>query len=141
MQQFDKRVKSVELLYSSNKHGWKLEDWRSRCIGKSQTLTLFKSKKGNVSAGYLHRQWEEGPSGLFGDKKPDSSAFVLSIDHKMKLTPCSPTAIVTIFHSSFGPYFGPRSLSVCDNDYMNSDNNCYGCTGGGRDDCFNTPVY
>ena len=36
--------------------------------------------------------------------------------------------------------FGWNSLSVGDNDLMNSDGNCFGYTGGGACDCFNTPV-
>ena len=131
-------------MYSSKLHGWKRDDWRTRCVGKAQTLTLFKSKKGNVSAGYLHIKWDKGSNkfiDIYGERKPDSSAFVLSIDHKMKLTPSSPTADVTYFNSNRGPFFGPWSLSVSDNnEYMNSDNNCIGYTGGGSDDCFNTPV-
>ena len=109
-------------MYSSQLHGWKLTDWRSRCVGKAQTLTLFKSNKGNVSAGYLHIKWEDG-GGKYGH---DSSAFLLSIDHKRKLIHCSLTANVTYFYSSYGPTFGPWSLSVGTNEYMNSDNNCFG---------------
>ena len=63
MQQFDKKVKSVELLYSNHIHGWKLKDWKNITNGKSHTLTLFRSQKGNVSAGYLHIKWEDGGSG------------------------------------------------------------------------------
>ena len=35
--------------------------------------------------------------------------------------------------------FGHGSLSVYNNDLMNSKGNCRGCTGGDKD-CFNTPV-
>jgi hypothetical protein len=35
LEQFGKKVKSVTLLFSSTHHGWKVKDWREKCIGKS----------------------------------------------------------------------------------------------------------
>ena len=97
-------------MYSNHVHGWKVKDWRDRCIGKEHTLTLFRSQKGNVSAGYLHIKWEEG--GSIGKYGKDSSAFVLSIDHKKKLIPSSTDANVTLFGINYGPHFGTHSLTV-----------------------------
>ena len=77
---FYKKVKSVTPLYLSAHNGWKTIDWRERCIGKNQTLTLFKSKVGNISGGYLDRKWESS-----GGEQPDSSAFVFSLTHQKKL--------------------------------------------------------
>jgi hypothetical protein len=105
-------------------------------VGKGQTITLFKSQAGKISAGYLHRKWENQ-----GGHKMDPNAFLLSIDHKKKLTPCRPDALVTYFQSNYGPCFGPWSLSVHYEEYMNANKNCLGSTGGGISyDCFNTPV-
>ena len=98
--QFDKKVKSVTLLFSSAKHGWAVKDWREKCIGKNQTFTFFKSEVGNVSGGYLEIAWEAK-----GGKAKDASAFVLSVDHKRKLTHHN-TQHVTWFGEDQGPRFG-----------------------------------
>ena len=105
-------------LFISGKDGWQRDEWRKRCLTNAQTLTLFKSKKGNIAAGYLHRMWEKRSNSYFGGllqnnaRLPDPEAFVLSITNKRKLTPSSPTAEVTFFSDDTGPYFGPWSLSV-----------------------------
>jgi hypothetical protein len=124
----------VTLLFSSAEHGWAVKDWRKKCIGKNQTFTFFKSEVGNVSGGYLEIAWEaEG----YGAK--DASAFVLSVDHKRKLTHDN-THSVTWFGKDYGPAFGDNSLAIGRNDIMNSEENCYGHTEGADDDCFNTPL-
>ena len=124
-------------IFSSSKDGWQVKDWRNKCIGESQTLTIFKSIVGNVSAGYLNIAWES--IGGRGMGKPDSAAFLISIDHKIKLTPCSPTAIVVYFDGSQGPNFGHCSLGICPSSkLMNSENGCFGCTE--NQDCFRVPL-
>jgi len=35
------KPKTIALLFASSIHGWKLADWRARCIGSTHTITLF----------------------------------------------------------------------------------------------------
>jgi hypothetical protein len=73
--QLPQKPKTIALLFSSSLHGWKLADWKGRCIGSSQTITLFKSTKGKTAGGYLHIQWIEE-----GGMTKDDKCFVFSID-------------------------------------------------------------
>ena len=40
------------MLYRGSEHGWKLTDFHSRCDNKGPTISLFKSKDGDVIGGY-----------------------------------------------------------------------------------------
>ena len=73
--QLPEKPKTIALLFSSSIHGWKLADWKARCIGSSQTITLFKSTKGKTAGGYLHIQWKED-----GGRTKDDKCFVFSLD-------------------------------------------------------------
>jgi len=84
-------------LFSSTIHGWKVKDWREKCIGKAKTLTFFKSKVGNVSCGYLDIPWLSD-----GGSTKDGNAFVVSINHQRKLTH-DKTKNVTYFNNNYGP--------------------------------------
>ena len=75
--QLPSKPKTLELLFSSAVHGWKLSDWRSKVFNKGSTLTLFKSTKNRVSGGYLHINWKEG-SGIY---QKDERAYIFSVDH------------------------------------------------------------
>ena len=62
------------------------------------------------------------------------------MNHQRKLTH-DKNQDITSFSDNCGPMFGRWSLSVYSNNtQMNSDKNCFGYTGGGPDDRFNTPV-
>ena len=62
-----------------------MEDWIEACKGKAMTITLMKTTKGRVCGGYLQIAWKEGKE--YGS---DPSAFVFSLDHRLKLTPTHP---------------------------------------------------
>jgi hypothetical protein len=69
------KPKTIALLFSSSIHGWKLADWKARCNGSSQTITLFKSTKGKTAGGYLHIQWKNE-----GGMMKDDKCFLFSLD-------------------------------------------------------------
>ena len=101
LQQFPKKVKLTRLLFSSKDHGWKVEDWRRICIGQKQTFTFYKSKVGNISAGYLDIEWKK--DGGYNNRDPN--AFLVSINHRRKLTNDG-SKHVTYFGPFYGPLFG-----------------------------------
>ena len=61
------------------------------------------------------------------------------MNHRRKLTHHN-TKSVTYFGDNYGPLFGSWSIGVYNKNLMNSDENCFGYTGGVEGDCFNTPV-
>jgi hypothetical protein len=73
--QLPEKPKTIALLFSSSIHGWKLADWKARCIGNSQTISLFKSTKVKTAGGYLHIQWNNE-----GGLTIDDKCFVFSLD-------------------------------------------------------------
>jgi hypothetical protein len=73
--QLPEKPKTIALLFSSSIHGWKLADWKARCIGNSQTITLLKSTKGKTAGGYLHIQWKNE-----GGLAKDDKCFLFSLD-------------------------------------------------------------
>ena len=46
------KFKSIKLLYNADSDGWKPADFHSRCDGKGRTLSIFRSSKDFLSAGY-----------------------------------------------------------------------------------------
>ena len=130
--QLPEKPKTIALMFASSIHGWKLADWKARCIGSSQTITLFKSTKGKTAGGYLHIQWQEE-----GGLKKDDKCFLFSLDKKMKLLPMD-SSEVTYFDKAVGPVFGLNSLTVQKNEMMNAVDNC-NCNTKGRNENFNVP--
>ena len=82
--QLPQKPKSLVLLFSTFDHGFKQAYWRNAVKGKSQTITIMKTTKGKVCGGYLQVAWRDDVSYEFGC---DSSAFVFSVDNRLKLTP------------------------------------------------------
>ncbi len=97
------------------------------------TLTLMKSSWGKVAGVYLHIQWNGSPS--WGS---NSSAFVLSVENQLKLTPTD-NEKAAFFYSQHGPMFGGYTLSVSTNEMMNAPGNCKSFTKG-CNDYYNVPA-
>jgi hypothetical protein len=120
LDQLPAQPKALILLFSSANDGWKLKDWRSNVICKGSTLTLFKSTKNRVAAGYLHRLWLNG----FCDEIGDEKAFLCSVDFKLKFTPSDNPDRAAKIYGNYGPGFGSDALTVGFEKYMNAPNNC-----------------
>jgi len=66
------------------------------------TITLMKSTKDRVSGGYLHIAWKDSGS----EVGIDPSAFVFSLDHRLKLTPTDANNAVWFnLGNGRGPFF------------------------------------
>ena len=48
---------TASLLYRGSDHGWKPENFHSRCDKKGPTICLFKAKDGDCFGGYTSAQW------------------------------------------------------------------------------------
>ena len=126
------KPKTIALLFASSIHGWKLKDWKARCIGNSQTITLFKSTKGRTSGAYLHIQWKQD-----GGATNDERGYLFNLDQKIKILPKDSRQVIW-FNKHWGPVFGSNSLNVGKNEMMNALNNC-SCNTLGYKEYFNVP--
>ena len=99
LNQLPGKVKTLTLLFSSAKNGWKLKDWQAAVKDKQvpMTITLFRSTKGKVSGGYLHIPWKNDDSrSTFDDK-----ALIFSVTHRTLFRPTDNNKAV--YFSNFGP--------------------------------------
>ncbi len=107
------KVKSLQMLFSSARDGWRLQAWRQKCIQKGPTLTIIKSKANKVCGGYLHISWEAD-----GGLRADPLAFVFSLDNKRIFLPNFPDC-AAYFGADNGPNFGVNTLTISDAFLMN----------------------
>ncbi len=57
MDQLPRKPLSFNLLFSSERHGFKCRDWGKSVVEKGPTITLFKTTKQKVCGGYLNIPW------------------------------------------------------------------------------------
>ena len=93
-----------DLLYRGSLHGFKAEDFHSKCDGAAKTLTIVKSNNSNIFGGYTEAQWD-----MSGATKLDPNSFIFSLENKEK-TPLKINVkknnIAIFCSSSYGPTFG-----------------------------------
>lgn len=94
------------LLYQGVRDGYNPKDFHSKVDGISNTLTVVKTKSGNVFGGFTTQDWGERSLNYF---KSDSNAFLFSLVNSykssIKLNIIKPESAVTTSPSS-GPTFG-----------------------------------
>ena len=103
-----------ELKYRASKDGFKSTDFHSHCDGKANTLTVIKSKSGNVFGGFTEQEWHSR-----GDDVTDPNAFVFSLinkeDNPFKALCSKGDEKYAIYcHSNFVPCFGGDSKIIQD---------------------------
>ena len=64
-----------KLIYRGSRDGFSLDDFQTRCVCKSPTLTIFKAKK----SGYIFGEYTE-----VGRTKMDPNAYLFSLTNKDK---------------------------------------------------------
>jgi hypothetical protein len=93
---------TLTLLYSGHLHGWKFEDFHSRCDSKGRTVSLFQIEQGDCIGGYTSQCWEE--LGWCGKCKADSKAFLFNLTRSRHF-PSKATGDDIYCSSYYGPYF------------------------------------
>jgi hypothetical protein len=66
--------KKLSLLYRGSRDGLHTEKFHAKCDGRGATLTVVRSKKGNVFGGYASLPWANS-----GGYKQDASAYIFSL--------------------------------------------------------------
>jgi hypothetical protein len=90
----------LELLYRGSREGLQSTAFHAKCDGRAPTLSVVRSKKGNIFGGYASVPWKSA-----GDKSPDAAAFIFSLKGPhakpgapLKFVPKDPT--VAVFHNA-----------------------------------------
>ncbi len=100
---------SATLLYSGSLHGWKAEDFHSRCDLKGPTISLFKIKKGDCIGGYTTNQWKSIPDRGKYDSDDDSVLFNLNWCRHFPKNKNGASILASIYR---GPSFGLFELNA-----------------------------
>ncbi len=73
-------AKDIKILYDPVKHGWKTSKYHDICDDHQHpTITVIKSKSGNIFGGYTSNLWLSTPTGCCGKGK---DTFIFSLDLK-----------------------------------------------------------
>ena len=113
--------KSFSLLWRATRDGFGAKAFHSRCDGKTNTLTVIKSKTGFIFGGYTAVEWTIRTDKTY---KTDNTAFLFTLTNpasmplKMKIKEGREQYAVGHFYS-WGPYFG--DLLVSNESNSNTD--------------------
>ena len=110
---------NLNLLYDSNKDGFKAATFHSLCDGKGATITFIESTLGYRFGGYTTVSWDQS----INNYKSDANSFIFSLSHKRKFKVTN-TQYSIYSHSSNGPTFGGGCDFIIYND-CNLNNSCY----------------
>lgn len=94
-------ITNVVPLYSTRENGTHPDDFHDSCDNKGPTISIYRSTKGYLSAGFTKVPWSRQYN-----YSEDKDAFVCSLTNEMRLfRPSNPANAV--FHEHFwGPSFG-----------------------------------
>ena len=99
-------AKTWMLKYRATRDGLYAKDFHERCDGFSNSLTIIKSKNGNLFGGFVEKAWDSSTGAYLHDPK----AFIFSLvnkENKPFKVLCSNNGENAIWCSStFGPTFG-----------------------------------
>jgi len=108
-------------IYKATRDGGTGKNFHSHCDNKGPTLTLINSTNGYIFGGFISVSWEV-PGG-WTYKSNDDSAFIFSIDNKIKY-PIQDKSCVIYNHINFGPDFGSNDIYLCRNFLDDNSNQC-----------------
>ena len=107
-----------KLLYRASSDGFGASDFHSKCDNVNKTITIVKSRNGNIFGGYTALCWDQS-----GTNKIDNNAYIFSIvnlhNSPIKIA-CSPGQNAIYCNSSYGPTFGGgHDLHIANNSNIN----------------------
>lgn len=113
------------LLYRASSDGFRASNFHSKCDYQTKTLTVIKTRNGNIFGGYTAAAWDRVSS-----NKADKNAFIFSLVNKLnrpvKMKIARDKEEHAIYCSSqCGPAFGYASsdTNVCDIFIVDRSNN------------------
>lgn len=102
---------SFTLLYKASAHGDRAADFHAKCDNQGPTIAFIETLAGRKFGGFTSLNWDK--SGNY--KTGDATAFIFSIDHKMKFPITSPNNNVIYCQASYNVTFGGgHDFYICD---------------------------
>lgn len=103
-------AKRIRCIFSSEKHGWKTDDFHKLCDDKGCTLTLMRTSKQYLCGGFTSVPWASPTvlSGMFtlsGWNRPDPTAFLFALTGKMQVFKPGSVDNAVYHYQLHGPYF------------------------------------
>lgn len=83
LKEIAKDVVSIELIYRASRDGWDFADFHRHCDDMGPTLSLIRSTKGYLCAGYTSLPWTSAKE--FSTMKADPDAFICSLTKEMRV--------------------------------------------------------
>ena len=114
---FNKNITNYKLIFRASRDGYKAKNFHEKCDGKSNTLTLIKTKTKRRFGGFTEDKWENNRGYKNGKK-----GFIFSLDDKEIYY--NKDGNYNIYcNSTFGPSFrsGPHDFTISDNCNMNNE--------------------
>ena len=103
-----------KLLYRATRDGFSAENFHSKCDGKSNTLTVIRTKLGYVFGGFTTKPWS-----IIGKYANDPDAFIFSLINRQGIPQkfdCKFPEYAIYCKNKCGPSFGGgHDIYLCDN--------------------------
>ena len=115
----DKNV-IFNLIYRASRDGADANSYHKMCDGKSNTVSVVQTVKGNKFGGYTEIQIE---SGSMGYKDPNS--FVFSLNKQKIYENLNKNGLVIRHYRDYGPYFVGGFITFDSQFYSNNNNYVY----------------
>ena len=123
---------AYKLIYRASRDGFSARAFHDKCDNRSRTITIIKSKNGNVFGGYTSKAWDKSDSW-----KHDTAAYIFSLvnaDKRPLMCVCRKSFNAIYCSSENGPSFGGDIMIANDS---NQNKNSYSNLG----DCFSFGKY
>ena len=120
-------VRKVSLLFRASRDGWDVDAFHRYCDNKGKSVTVFRSSKDYLAAGYTSLAWSSVRS-----RKEDKEAFVVSLTNEMHVFKPKAPQFALWHYRGFGPNFDP-AIGVS-GKMMNGINNGFCATVGDKND-------
>ena len=105
-------------IYDAATHGWKKEDFHSRCDKKGWTLTIVETTKDFIFGGFTTAEWESAPYPYISKPCPHLFLFSVNEDTKYPITSGDRDAIIC--NSGFCAAFGEIELVIASDSNNNT---------------------
>ena len=108
------------LLYRASRDGADANSYHKMCDGKSNTVSVVQTVKGNKFGGYTETQIESGSVGY-----KDPNCFVFSLNKQKIYENLNKNGTVIRHYNGYGPYFVGGFITFDSQFYSNNNNYVY----------------
>ncbi len=113
-----------KLLFKANRDGFAAQEFKLRCNGIKNTLTIAKTNHGKLFGGFTPLVWETPSEPISYSNDPNEKTFIFSCDFNEKYS-LKTNQYAICNTQNQGPIFGEKSdFEIVDKCNLSSNNNC-----------------